>query len=273
MKNQIFISIPGRSIVAEIAHFTESVRRYLKTLLALLLRELELRKHEPIMSVLDIFEPVFILGTVIALKQVMDGGKPTYGGSVVLFYMSGFYPKYLWIACSRYMLQATRKRRFPAEQRLDYIFVHLICTFIEFVIMGLVAFPCVYFFITPEAIPFNFVPIIESLLAMVALSFGWGMINLTITRKIQIWRYMYMGINRTFIIISGAIFVPDFMPVNFRYWISFNPMLHGVALFRTGIYEQYPRLLLDKTYLAYWAVAAILIGLVLERVTRRDEAA
>jgi capsular polysaccharide transport system permease protein len=261
------------STVADLAAFGTDLRRYLKVISSLFIREIQNRQHDPFFSILEIFEPVVMLGTVLAFKYVMDAHTSPYGDSMLLFYASGFYPKYLWIWTSRYFPRGTPRRRFPTEQRLDYIIVHLVTVWADYIILGLAGFAFIYFFITPQALPFNFIPVIGSLAAMVGLAFGWGVICVSLNRLFRLWIVISMGLNRALIIVSGALYVPDFMPPNFRYWVSFNPMLHGVALFRTGIYPGYPRLVLDTSYLTYCVVASILIGLVLERVTRRSEVA
>jgi len=265
------VAVGVLSVAAEVKSFGTDLRRYLKVMSALLIREFENRKHEPFLSALELLEPIVLLGTVIGFKYLMDSHSSPYGTSVVLFYASGFYPKYLWIWTSRYMPQGTPRKRFPTEQRLDYIFVHVVSNATDYIVLGLLGFGFIYLFLTPQALPFDFVPVFEALAAMLALAFGWGLISMALTRLFRFWKFIAMGLNRSLIIISGALYVPDFMPPDFRYWISFNPMLHGVALFRTGIYPTFPKLVLDKTYLTHWVIAAILIGLVLERVTRRSE--
>jgi capsular polysaccharide transport system permease protein len=262
------------SLFAQVSKFVNDVRGYFRILGVLFLREFEIKKRDPLISVLEVLEPIIFLGTVLSIRIVAERGigiGAPFGTSLILFLISGFYPKYLWIFCAGYMPVGNPRRRFPTEQRLDYIFIHLTWTTLDHIVLGIVVFTGIYFFITPQALPFDFAPIVESLLAMVALGFGWGMINRSIAQRFQFWRFIGAGINRAMIIVSGAFFVPDFMSPTLRYWISFNPMLHAVALFRTGIYPQYPTLVLDTTYLTTCVIVAIAIGLVLERVTRRGE--
>jgi capsular polysaccharide transport system permease protein len=73
------------------------------------------------------------------------------------------------------------------------------------------------------------------------------------------------------ILFSGIFFLADFLPPGPRHVLSFNPMLHAVALFRSGFYPNYPQGLLDTTYLFYCALFAVVLGFVLERVTVRSE--
>jgi capsular polysaccharide transport system permease protein len=73
------------------------------------------------------------------------------------------------------------------------------------------------------------------------------------------------------IMFSGIFYLIEFLPPGARYVMSFNPMMHAIALFRTGFYPGYPTLLLDTTYLTYCAIGSVVLGLVLERLTVRFE--
>jgi capsular polysaccharide transport system permease protein len=86
-----------------------------------------------------------------------------------------------------------------------------------------------------------------------------------------IWPYISIGANRALIILSGTLYVPDFLSPNIRYWLSFYPELHAIELFRTSFYPHYPAILLDTFYMTYTSILFVVFGLVLERVTRRIE--
>jgi capsular polysaccharide transport system permease protein len=73
------------------------------------------------------------------------------------------------------------------------------------------------------------------------------------------------------VIFSGVFFLPDFLYPETRYVLSFNPMMHAVQLLRLGFYPQYPAVALDTDYLALCAILFLLMGLVVERVSRRSE--
>jgi capsular polysaccharide transport system permease protein len=109
------------------------------------------------------------------------------------------------------------------------------------------------------------------MLAMLALGFGWGMITLIVTRYFWMWAYLTSAFNRAMVLFSGVFILVEFLPPNIRYYLSFNPMAHAIALFRSGFYPNYPKIMLDTTYLTYCSLGAVLIGLVLERATVRLE--
>ncbi len=263
------------TVIQKIASLGTDLRRYGQVILALLWREEEIRRHLPAESLFELLEPLLVLAGIVLLRYMLSREAPApLGVSVALFYATGFYPKYFFIAIALKKMRASvgsPRQRFPVEQRLDYVIVHIVMRALDYAILGLLVFGCIYFFITADAIPYNFSPLLPALTACAALGFGWGMFNLVLMRLIWFWGYVAVGVNRVLILISGAMFVPDFLSPNLRYFLSFNPELHAIALFRSGFYPQYPNIVLDTTYLTYCAIAAVLLGLLLDRVTKRTE--
>ncbi len=68
---------------------------------------------------------------------------------------------------------------------------------------------------------------------------------------------------------SGLFFLPDALPPAFRDVLYWNPVLHGIVLFREGYYHGYESHMFDLAYLVGWALGAVLVALVLERIARK----
>jgi len=257
------------------AGFFYAIRRYGQILFALLQREQESRRRAPLESIMDVLEPVVFVALVAILWTFLNRrASAPLGDHALLFIATGFYAKFFWINLSR-MTRATvgaPSRRFPVERRMDYILVHILLTTGNYLVLGFVGGAIVYFGFTASAIPSNFVPIVQAMLAIMALGFGWGVITLVLSKYFWPWQYVAAAFNRAMIMFSGIFFLAEFLPPYARTVMSYNPMLHAIALFRTGFYPNYPKGVLDTTYLLYCALIAIFIGLVLERVTLRSEA-
>jgi capsular polysaccharide transport system permease protein len=195
------------------------------------------------------------------------------GGSPVLFYATGFFTNYFFIYLSRRMKRTidAPNRRFPVEQTLDYIIVHVILSTFDYAVLGIILFGRIYVFFSDQALPYDFVPVLESCAAIVMLGFGWGVMNLVISRISWFWKFVFPPLNRFLILFSGIFFIIDFLPPHIRYVLSFNPMMQAISLFRLGFYRNQPTLVLDIKYLAYCAIMAVFFGLALERVMRRGE--
>ena len=254
--------------------FFFGIRRYGQIIFALLHREHERRLRSPLESLASVLEPILYICVMGFLWSFLHRRTTSpLGDSSLLFLATGLYAKFYWInlgALRRSSIRGARQR-FPIERRLDYILVHLLLTTADYLLLALVGFGILYIFFTETAVPYNFIPIVEAMAAIVALGFGWGMISLVFSRYFWPWAYLGPTFTRTLIIFSGIFFLIEFLPVNARYVLSFNPMAHAIALFRTGFYPNYPAGMLDTTYLAYCSIFAVFIGLVLERVTVRFE--
>src|SRR5690606_2555395 len=126
------------------------------------------------------------------------------------------------------------RRRFPIEQRLDHIIVHILLRTFDYAILGVLVFGTIYIFFTTDPLPGDWGAVARAVIAIIMLGFGWGVVNLVIGRLFRVWRYIFPAFNRCLIFLSGVIYVTDFLPPGVRYVLSFNPLLHAIAEFRRG---------------------------------------
>jgi capsular polysaccharide transport system permease protein len=255
--------------------FFVSLRRYGRIIFALLKREELSRRAAPMESILNLLEPVVLITFMSAAWLFL--GRRTFsvvGGSPLLFYATGFFTNYFFIYLSGRMRRSIDgpRRRFPIERRMDYIFVHILLRIIDYILLGLLLFGVIYIFFDSEALPYDLAPIVGAMAAIIALGFGWGILNLVMSKRVWLWPFFFPVFNRLTVMFSGVFFVPDFLPPNVREVMSFNPLLHAIILFRNGFYSSYPNLTLDVSYLAYCALAALVLGFTLDRITQRSEA-
>ena len=262
------------SLTQEFQRAVTAIRKYALVMRALIWREAEERRQSPVDSLLELLEPVLLIAVMtVAWWFLMRRTSAPLGGPPLLFYATGFFALYFFVHVSNKMRRFTvgANRRFPIEERLDHIIVHLIFKAIEYSILGVLLFSAIYAFVTPQAIPHNFSAVIGACLALIAIGFGWGVLNLVLSRLWTPWGHTRQAVNRALILFSGVLFIIDFLPPGTRHILGYLPHAHAIALFRTGFYPSYPHLFLDTSYLFVCALAAVAGGLVLERATRRFE--
>lgn len=68
---------------------------------------------------------------------------------------------------------------------------------------------------------------------------------------------------------SGGFFLPESLPPAARDIVVWNPVLHGVTLFREGYYPRYDSHTLAVLYLTSWSVASILLAFVVVRLAAK----
>ena len=255
--------------------FGTALRRYVGVMVALLRREEELRRAAPLEAMLSVLEPVLLItvSTISFELMLKFRGAGPLGGSPVLFYATGFFANYFFIYLSRRMGRSVDApgRRFPLEQTLDLMIVHIILNMIDYTLLGILLFGGIYFVSTEQALPYNIVPIFEASAAIMMLGFGVGVVNLVMSRIFKLWKFLFPPVMRFSMIFSGMFYVLDMLPPSSRYVLSFNPMAHAVILFRRGFYPNQPTLVLDTHYLFECAFAAVFLGLIIERLARRGE--
>lgn len=256
-------------------NFAIALRRHQQVILALLIREEQFRRKHPVDAILHMLEPIFLI-TLMSFFWWFTGRnhRAPVGDSVVLFYATGFFPMYLFIYISRRMRRnIDRPRdRFPIEQRLDHVFIHILLRLVDYAVLSIVVFGSIYLFITEAGMPHDLGPPLVACLAIAMLGFGWGVVIMLVTPRLHwVFRRLFPRVSRALIIFSGVFYIPDFMSPGLREILSYNPLLHAINLFRQGFYYNYPSLLLDTTYLAYCTIVFVFFGFLLERVGRRSE--
>jgi capsular polysaccharide transport system permease protein len=252
----------------------QTLQRYLKYFGALLKREHASRLDDPVGSFLELLEPIFLIAIMTASFQFLGRRNSSpLGDSPVLFYATGFFFLYYFIYVSGRMKRSVSgpMQRFPLERRLDYILVHIFLRTFDYFILGVLLFGAIFLIFTPSAFPHSFGYLAIAMLAAAMLGFGWGVLNLTLTRVWRFWGYIFPLINRGLIIFTGVIFIVDFLSPGPRYILSFVPLVHSVSLFRLGFFPNQPLLVLDLQYLVWTSLIAVAIGFALERTTLRSE--
>lgn len=244
----------------------------LRVLAAVFSREIDVQSGRIAFGfVLEILEPLFHIG-VICLWHYLLRVQPVYGSSIVLFISTGIYPIFVFVHLSsrvRATSVSAGHRRFPIEGPLDFIVSGTAMIMFAYILVGIVLFVGLAVFSTPQAIPFEFSAVLESVAALACLGFGVGLCNSVIQRLVPVWHYFWGAIARALILFSGALYVADFLPVYLRDVLVWNPVLHAVELFRQGFYPYYPTLIYDGSYMWGCALAPIAVGLCLQRLFRR----
>ncbi len=111
-----------------------------------------------------------------------------------------------------------------------------------------------------------------ALLLLGMLGAGMGLINAAIIRRFPMWQMIYAVPSRGLVLLSGAYYVVDLMPLRVRDVLVWNPLTHAIEWYRIGQYgDQYPHITLDRVYCVTFAIVLLLIGIACHRMTIRSE--
>ncbi len=228
-------------------------------------------KSHPFGLVLVVFEPI---GLIIVLSAIyyFTSRRPVFGPSQILFHASGVVPFYWFVRISTRTrnMELDDPTRFPRIKPLFAFIAQVLTEVVIMVLVTVVVFTGIFFFGIPQALPSNMSELIGGTLALVGLAAGFGLTTAVLMTYLSFWGHVMAVCSRGLMVISGVFFIIDFMPPGIRGVLALNPISHGITWFRLGFYPTFPTVTLDKSYLVMWAVAFIALGILLERVTRRN---
>lgn len=219
-------------------------------------------------------EPIVVIALVVLVRGYVRGMYPHYGTSVALFISSGVLPYYVFLRLSI----RSRLVRYDAAHRLPMVtstetLLASIVGEASLILLALVTwFTILWLFGVNGAIPFNPEECLIALLLFAMMGMGMGLVNAAIIRRFPMWQMIYAIPSRALLVLSGAYYVVDLLPLRVRNVLVWNPLASAIEWYRTGQYgDQYPAITLDREYCVTFAIVLLLIGIACHRVTLRLE--
>jgi capsular polysaccharide transport system permease protein len=247
--------------------------RQMRVVTALTIREVRLRnsKHA-FMQLFDLLEAVAFIVAHWVIFTFLHRGL-LIGDSLLLFITTGIFPvlffRTMSIRAATAIEAAKSVTAIPYVEAIDYSIARTFVEFLSFSVLFLLFFAMIYAFgMSRFAIPYDPERIVQFAVLIALFSFGLGLINSFIIYLFPLWKFVWGMISRVQIFFSAVFFIPEYMVPPIRELIAYNPIMHFVALFRTGFYPSYPTHLLSMKYLTGWTCAVLLLGLALERALR-----
>ena len=110
--------------------------------------------------------------------------------------------------------------------------------------------------------------IVEAIALLSLLGFGYGLMNAVIITRIDAWQNMTRLIMTPMMFVSGVFYSLDTLPPRLREIIAWNPVIHGVEMFRDGYYTNYRSGDIDTSYLFIFGLVLTFVALAMERTIR-----
>jgi capsular polysaccharide transport system permease protein len=251
----------------------EAVRTQGRVLLALILREARARHGrtqagflwaivEPIMHLVGLM----VIFTAVRLRVApLDGGLPIFLATGLATYF-GF----------RNVMKRTSGGYDSGEALLSFPIVKIFDVFFAKALLELATWVTVTLLLIGGLIATGNADLPESVLEMAAaigllfmVAFGFGTTIGIVSQFVPSIRAFLRFPLRLLYFASGVFFLPDMLPPAARDILSWNPVLHGIAMFREGYYATYESSILDVEYFGGWAIAMVLLALAAERAARK----
>lgn len=250
----------------------EGLREQTTVVWALMMREVMTRFGRYRLGYLwALLTPFVHIGFWFVIRLVVRGRGGAADMSPWLFLASGIIPFLMFMGMSSYVGGSISSNRgllaFPPVKPMDTIIARFLLEAAILFVVSFVLFCCLIAF-GEAAWPDSLLTLIAAGGGMMLLGMGFGLCKAIGSAFFPVITQFNNIITRVLYLSSGLFFDPERLPADFQYWLSFNPCLHGVQLFRHGYSHLYVTTLASPWYLLGCALAWLALGLLLERLTR-----
>lgn len=248
--------------------FLEALQIQARVILALMLREARTRYGRTQLGYFwALVEPLLHIGLFILLFRYL-GRALALGDSVAMFLTTGFatfigFRNVLGRTQGGYQSNAALLL-FPPVKVLDVFVGRALLelatwvTVITILMSALIAFG--------SDLPRSIVLMATAIVSLFAIGFGVGTFLGVMQEFIPSLANILSIPFRLLYLFSGLFYLPETLPPLVRDYMVWNPVLHGVTLFRMGYYKYYDSFTFDGQYLAVWAIGSVFVALVTVRI-------
>lgn len=247
--------------------------RMTRTVLALMLREMSTRYGRSpggyLWAVLEPLGGIFVLA--IGFSLIIR--NPPLGTSFVLFYASGFVPFNLYQGVSLMVSRALGFSRpllfYPTVTWVDALVARFLLNALVGIMVGLLVLAIVLTVADTRSL-LSIGPILFSVALALLLGAGVGALNCALVGLIDVWDVVWSIITRPLFLASGVIFLYEDMPPLVQDVLWWNPLVHILAIMRTGIYPTYSPDYVSVPFVLIVSLLTLAMGVVLLGRYHRD---
>jgi len=238
---------------------------------ALILREMRVRFGRSQLGYLwAVAEPLAYVAAFSAMFHFLDR-HPPFGSSMAVFFAAGVLPFHLFRNLGNQLAGAFNANQalmtYPIVQPIDTILSRTILETATSLFVMLLVFGA---FVTAgnAPMPANIMRIIEAIALLALLGFGYGLMSAVIITRIDAWQNVNRLIMTPMLFLSGVFYSLDALPPNVRGIVAWNPVIHGVEMFRDGYYTNYRAGDIKPFYLFMCGLIVSFVALAMERTIR-----
>lgn len=195
---------------------------------------------------------------------------PPYGQSSFLFFASGVLPYRLYSALAGRISSAITANAalltYPVVRPFDTMVARMVLEAATLLVVMLGAW-FVIFLTEDIQVIHHPTTILFAVLATILFGSALGAFNAVVSALFPAWDRIFGVFSMPIMLTSGMFYVPNQLPPVVLDILRWQPVLHAIEWFRTGIYLDYTPVL-DKTYLISLSLTLLLVALVLERLAR-----
>jgi capsular polysaccharide transport system permease protein len=216
--------------------------------------------------------PFIHILVLVLINYFLDRSIPV-GTDSILYLSLSILPFILFVYSSRQMVFALVANRalfhFPRVKPIDAIIARIIVELVVAVLLTSVILMVLHLGETSFR-PTSWATLLSGLSLAVMLGLSLGVAFMCVVMIAPFMNFVFIGFLIGFYTLSGAFFIPDALPERFRYWLSFNPLLHCTELVRIGYFPEYSSQILDIPYVLWFCAVACALGLLQPWLLRQE---
>jgi capsular polysaccharide transport system permease protein len=237
--------------------------RAMRTIVALIMREMATSYgRSPGGYIWAIAEPV---AGIVLLTVIFSLGfhAPLIGTSFALFYASGLVPFLIYSDVSGKVSQSINFSLpllgYPRVTLADAVLARTVLSVItQTLVCGLVFGGLLLFIGTQSRLDIALIG--QSIFMAFALGFGVGTLNCFLITLFPVWQRVWSIVNRPVFLLSCIVFVFETIPLPFREWLWYNPIVHVVGMTRQGLYFSYSGEYVSAMYVYFLSLTLSVCG-------------
>lgn len=253
--------------------FRKALRQQVVVIGALILREVRTRFGNHQLGYLwALLEPCLFIGLWLVMFSWLRVGAMIHDMSPVLFMSSGLVPFFAFRHVAIYVEGAissnTALVQFPLVKGIDTILARFILESATQFLVGAMIFSSLMLFGFAKA-PENTLLLLVSSCALLSLGLGFGVFNCVVAAHFPAWGKCTSSVLRILFWTSGVFFLVDKFPRPVQDVLQWNPVLHGIEMFRSSWSHTYETRIGSVWYMLTWILGFLIFGLILEPSARR----
>ncbi|MCI9868805.1 ABC transporter permease [Rhizobium skierniewicense] len=250
-----------------------AIARKLNVMHAVILRDIRSRYFDHGLGFLIVpLFPVAHMLLLLIIYKLVDR-QAVFGDDLILFFATGLIPVLTFNYVSRFMSVSVLSNKsmlaFPAVRLLDIVLGRSMLELVA-IVMSILIVLVILVSVGSNPVPRSMEDAALAVLCVAILSIGVGIVVSVITAIFPFFAIFYALFTAVIYLSSGAPIYLHAFPDIAIYYCSFNPVFHAVEWVRAAYYLGYSEQYLSKTYLIAWACGSLAIGLLMERVLRRQ---
>ena len=253
--------------------FTQAMRLQSTIISALMLRNMHSQHSKTRWGIIiNILEPAAMVFTIFAMRYYVSGSGVLYGIPLAVFVTTGYMPFHFHRLTVSGIMQATRTKApslmFPMVTSFDNVLARAIN---DVMIYG-AAIVVVFVFLLSlygGAPPTNLLLAIAAIALIFWYSIAFGVVAGVIARLFPTFRIIFGPIMRGTMLVSGALFLATELPPKFLVYARWNPIFNAIEMVREAFLPGYVSPVADPAYVVVFSLITSVVGMALERQTRR----